>query len=104
MRKSTKTDTGKSDTFDLPSEAILLASSEACENQAFGWKNRVFGFQFHLEISEEGAAALIEHCGHEIVEGKFIQSAEEILSEKSSFQEINRMMDNFLERLAAMEQ
>ena len=92
-----------SDTFDLPSEATLLASSEACENQAFGWEDRVFGFQFHLEITAMGAAALIEHCGHEIVKGKYIQSADEILSEKSSFHEINRLMDKFLENLAAAE-
>ena len=37
------------ETFDLPNEAIRLASSDVCENQAFIFKERVLGLQFHLE-------------------------------------------------------
>jgi GMP synthase (glutamine-hydrolysing) len=38
------------DTFELPSGATLLASSRACENQAFRFR-RAYGVQFHLEVS-----------------------------------------------------
>ena len=38
------------DTFDLPRNAELLASSAACRNQAFRAANRVYGLQFHLEV------------------------------------------------------
>jgi GMP synthase (glutamine-hydrolysing) len=38
------------DTFDLPRNAELLASSAACRNQAFRVANRVYGLQFHLEV------------------------------------------------------
>jgi GMP synthase (glutamine-hydrolysing) len=38
------------DTFELPSEAVHLASSELCPNQAFRAGTRAYGFQFHLEV------------------------------------------------------
>ena len=37
------------DTFDLPKNAKLLASTEICANQAFSAGDRVIGFQFHPE-------------------------------------------------------
>ncbi len=44
------------DTFDLPDQAVRLAHSEACENQAFRYGEHAYGLQFHLEVD----AALIE--------------------------------------------
>jgi len=40
------------DTFDLPKNAVRLASSEHYLNQAFQYKSAV-GLQFHLEVNEE---------------------------------------------------
>jgi GMP synthase (glutamine-hydrolysing) len=40
------------DTFDLPAGAALLASTEACANQAFSWRQNGLGLQFHLEVVE----------------------------------------------------
>ena len=40
------------DAFDLPSGAVHLARSEGCENQAFRFGERAYGFQFHLEVDE----------------------------------------------------
>jgi GMP synthase (glutamine-hydrolysing) len=37
------------DTFDLPREATLLASTAFCRNQAFAWGPNALGFQFHPE-------------------------------------------------------
>ena len=42
------------DTFDLPENAVRLASSPAYENQAFR-VGRAYGVQFHLEVSAEMA-------------------------------------------------
>jgi GMP synthase-like glutamine amidotransferase len=39
------------DTFDLPEGATLLASSLACKNQMFRMGRRVFGLQFHVEVT-----------------------------------------------------
>jgi GMP synthase (glutamine-hydrolysing) len=41
-----------SQTFDLPSGAAHLASSQLCANQAFRHGDKVYGFQFHLEVDE----------------------------------------------------
>jgi len=41
------------DTFDLPIGAVLLASSEQYKNQAFRYKNNVYAFQFHIEVTKE---------------------------------------------------
>jgi len=37
------------DTFDLPKNAALLASTEICANQAFSVGDRIIAFQFHPE-------------------------------------------------------
>ena len=40
------------DTFDLPPNATLLASSEIYPNQAFSIGNNILALQFHLEITQ----------------------------------------------------
>ncbi|NIP31157.1 MAG: amidotransferase [Candidatus Dadabacteria bacterium] len=40
------------DTFDIPDGAVCLATSKTCRNQAFRYGNRIYGFQFHLEVDK----------------------------------------------------
>ena len=42
------------DSFDLPRNAVRLASTERCENQAFSIGPNVIGFQFHPEADGHG--------------------------------------------------
>jgi GMP synthase-like glutamine amidotransferase len=54
------------ETFDLPEGAELLASSDLCRNQAFRLGDRVWGLQFHLEVTPEMIADWCvqdENCG-----------------------------------------
>ena len=44
------------DSFDLPADAVLLATSPTCRNQAFRLGETTHGLQFHFEVSR----ALVE--------------------------------------------
>jgi len=39
------------ETFGVPKGAVLLASSAVCRHQAFRWGDKVYGLQFHLEVT-----------------------------------------------------
>ncbi len=80
------------DTFALPAQAQLLASSQACANQAYIIDNQVYGFQFHLETTEKSASALIEHCAEDLDNSTYVQSAEAIMHNKENFIAINKAM------------
>jgi GMP synthase-like glutamine amidotransferase len=84
------------ETFDLPKNALLIAKSEACKNQAFSLSDNVLGLQFHLEATMESVKALIENCREEIVPDKFIQTEMEIISNTQRFNRINTTMEAIL--------
>ena len=39
-------------TFDIPTDAVHLARTETCENQAFRYGSNAYGLQCHLELDE----------------------------------------------------
>ena len=49
----TKMTQGHQDTFTLPTNCVLLASSDQYTNQAFAYGENALGFQFHPEMHEE---------------------------------------------------
>jgi GMP synthase (glutamine-hydrolysing) len=42
-----------------PTGNALMASTRTCRNQAFRFKTRLFGFQFHIELDKLGIAAMV---------------------------------------------
>jgi len=86
------------DTFDLPSGAIRTASSAGCENQAFVYNDRVTGLQFHLESTAASVQQLVEHCGDELVGGRYIQSREQMLDSEARLRAINSTLNVLLDR------
>ncbi|WP_166267772.1 type 1 glutamine amidotransferase [Marinobacter caseinilyticus] len=68
------------DTFDLPSGAIHLAVSDACEHQAFQLGKSVIGLQFHLEVTAESLAEMIAQDGDELVPSATVQDGATILA------------------------
>lgn len=88
------------DTFStLGPGATCIASSEACRAQAFIYKERVIGFQFHLESSENSIAALLYYCADELTDGKYVQNEQEIQAGMHFLPTANLLMDDFLNQL-----
>jgi len=87
------------DTFEIPDGAVHTARSEACENQAFVYEDRVVGLQFHLETDLQTAKGLIENSEEELKEkGIYIQSPEYILSREDNFNTIEKLLYRFMDR------
>jgi len=82
------------DTFELPRGAVLLASSEGCENQAFAWGDRVLALQFHCEFTGNNAGALAEGDESEDWKpGPFIQTPGDFTARPERFDLLNRGME-----------
>ena len=90
------------ETFSLPEGAISLAHSHGCRNQAFQLGTNVIGLQCHPETTPASASALVKHCGDELVDGEFIQSAGQILfADTDNYRQANSLMTDILEYLTA---
>ena len=89
------------DTFTLPVGAELIASSEACANQAYVMGEQIYAFQFHLETTEISAQSLIKNCGDELDNSTYVQSAELILHDKEKFNAINKTMSDVFNFIVA---
>lgn len=89
------------ETFSLPTKAVHLARSVACENQAYQYSDYIIALQFHLETTIDTASQIVEHCGHELVEGQpYIQSAADILRQTpDASHSVNALMVSILNYL-----
>ena len=87
------------DTFELPSDSIHLAASQACPHQGFALGERALGLQFHLETTPKNLEMLIHHCRDEIIEAPFVQSPEKMMAYPQRFATINTLMFELLEAL-----
>ena len=84
------------DTFDMPPDAVRIASRQACQNQAFEFGENVVGMQFHLEFNIQSIASLIANCKQDLDDGGFVQSAEQIVSEKDKIVYCNRLLKQLM--------
>ncbi|RXK87088.1 type 1 glutamine amidotransferase [Filimonas effusa] len=88
------------DTFDLPQQAQLLASSEACRNQAFTVNDQVIGLQFHFEVTAQSLEAMVENGKEELTHGTYIQDAVAISNQRHLIAGNNEKMFRVLDYLA----
>jgi GMP synthase-like glutamine amidotransferase len=85
------------DTFEIPENATLIASSEAFKNQGFMVRNQILAFQFHIEMDEETIENLMKNEPEELAEiGNYIQN-EAII--RNHFQNLNQTKINFFKLL-----
>lgn len=54
------------DTFDIPENSLLLATSTTCMNQAFKYNKNAYGLQFHLEVTRDMICEWLEAYSDEI--------------------------------------
>lgn len=87
------------DTFDLPDGATLLASSEACKNQAF-IKGKCIGMQFHWEADSNIICSMLEADRHELEPAPYVHSEEKIKANLSNAADLKPLLFQFLDRLA----
>lgn len=90
------------DTFDLPEEAQLLASSEGCKNQAFLWNTNVLAMQFHIEMNETVLEDMLKHDGHELEEsGIYIQKEATIRNDfhhlEQNKTDLHKLLNQFIQ-------
>lgn len=108
------------DTFDLPKLPVqanapsgpgipppptgnaLLSSTRGCRNQAFRFKNRLLGFQYHFEMTPEGIDAMLAHGKAEVEKVLGAGGIEQIRSDTkkhySEYQRLgNRLIRNMIE-------
>jgi len=91
------------DTFSvLPDDATCIAQSDACKHQAFIYKKRVFGFQYHLENTTSIIKGLVENCREEMVPDVYVQTPEELLAHSEYIEQNNKWMELFLTQLEKM--
>lgn len=67
------------ETFDLPANSVPLFWSDACEQQAFLYSDRVLALQFHMEATPESLKELVEHARADLAPGTYVQKEAEIL-------------------------
>lgn len=78
----------------LPDGATVLATSEGCPRQIIKFNDKTYGFQCHPEFTKKSITKLVVHGEKELVPGKYIQTAEEML--KKDLTLMNHHLEQFL--------
>jgi GMP synthase-like glutamine amidotransferase len=87
-----------------PAGNVLIASTKLCKNQAFRFRNRLFGFQFHIEATPDIIRAMVEAGRAEIERAGVAGGAEAILADTEKYYPryerlTNRVLQNFVQFL-----
>jgi GMP synthase-like glutamine amidotransferase len=88
------------DTFELPAGAVHAWSSDACTNQAFVVKDRLYGLQFHVEVTPEGCAALCDACADKLQPSPWRQDRATLLGDAARFTAAHAWLEAMLDRIA----
>jgi GMP synthase-like glutamine amidotransferase len=89
------------DTFDLPENAIHIAYSDGCKNQAYIYKDKVLALQFHLEMTTDSLKDMIEYGRQELKPARYIQTEKELLSYNHLIEANRKVLFKILNRLAS---
>jgi GMP synthase (glutamine-hydrolysing) len=89
-----------SDIFDLPPGAVSLASSDKTPCQAFCHGDKVYGFQFHFEVTRESVSAMANAFTKELVRENI--AADRMIASADEFQPpLEKISDTVFTRWAS---
>ncbi|MEA2711231.1 MAG: hypothetical protein QOF78_3832 [Phycisphaerales bacterium] len=91
-----------------PTGNVLLSSTRACKNQAFRFKSRLIGFQYHFELTEAGIDALVTNRREELTRVLGPDGESKIRDDTKRFYSRyerlgNRILNNYVQFLKAYE-
>lgn len=90
------------DKFDIPyDDSLNVLSSLANGNQAFFNNDTIIALQFHLEVTAESIAEMLEHGAHELKEAPHIQLREQIVDGYRYIASCNKIMASVLDHWLA---
>ncbi len=87
------------DTLALPPGATLLATTDACRNQAFVCGENIVGLQFHIEVRPEDVRSFVQGETSPLPEGKYVQSFEQILAGDAHIPAVHRLLGGMLDAM-----
>ena len=88
------------DIFELPAGAVSLASSEKTPCQAFRHGDKTYGFQFHIEVTQEGVAAMAAAFAKELIRENI--PADRMIAQAAEFlPQLERISDTVFSRWAS---
>lgn len=89
------------DTFSVPPGAVRAAGSDACANQAFVFRHRVLGLQFHPETTPAAMQHLIKNCPDDVaVPGPTVHSPKQMHAGRAALKDVKVHMYGVLDALA----
>lgn len=87
------------DTFAIPPGAEHLASSSACQNQAFQYGDRVLGVQFHLDYAPESVELMIRNCASDLAYNRYVQPPDVLLASSEDFADARQLLHQLLDAM-----
>ena len=88
------------DTFDLPADAVPLASTLACQNQMFRYGSRAYAMQFHIELGPDDMEMWVHEDAEFVKAASGPRGGARILRETPAFMPpFRRMGDRLIRNL-----
>jgi GMP synthase (glutamine-hydrolysing) len=88
------------DIFELPPGAVSLASSDKTPCQAFRHGDKVYGFQFHFEVTQDGVAAMADAFAKDLVRENI--AADRMIAQSAEFMpQLEKISGNVFSRWAS---
>jgi GMP synthase (glutamine-hydrolysing) len=87
-----------------PTGNALLSSTRTCRNQAFRFKNRLFGFQYHIEMTPKEIDAMLDHGKEDVAKVLGDNGAAKVREDTKKFypryeRQTTKILENFVEFL-----